>query len=131
MDVLVPVDGSDCSDRALEFASEFVTRYEGSLHVVHITDSTGEATSDIMKRAKDVLVEAGIEDHPEIVMDTRLSEPRYADQIGKDILEIADEGDYDHIVMGHHGTGRIGRTLIGSAAQTIVQATEQPATIIP
>lgn len=131
MKVLAPIDGSDCSFRALEFAIEFVDRYEGTLHVIHITDYTGDRTDEILERAEEMLEEAGIATRPEIVTDTRLSSPRYANQVGKDVLEIAHEEDYDHIVMGHHGTGRIGRAVLGSAARTVVQAAEHPATIVP
>ena len=131
MKVLVPIDGSDCSFRAVEFAIELVRRYEGELQVVHITDHAGEATEQMLERVKEALAEAGIDDHPEIVTDTRLSDPRYANRVGRDILELAEEGDYDHIVMGHHGAGRIGRAILGSAAETVVRATAFPVTIIP
>lgn len=131
MRVLAPIDGSDCSFRALEFATEFVNRYDGTLDVVHITDYTGDTTDEIQARAEDVLSDAGIDSDLEIVREPRMSNPRYANQAGKDILHIADDGDYDHIVMGHHGTGRIGRAVLGSAAETVVRAAEYPATIVP
>lgn len=83
MKVLAPIDGSDCSFRALEFATEFVTRYEGALHVVHITDYTGERTDEILEEADELLEEAGIDTRPEVVTDTRLSSLRYANQVGK------------------------------------------------
>ena len=131
MKVLAPIDGSDCSFRALAFAIEFVTRFEGTLHVVHITDYTGETTDQIIDQAEDLLREAGLESQPEVVTDTRMSNPRYGNQVGKDVLQIAEEGAYDHIVMGHHGTGRIGRAVLGSAAETVIRAVEHPTTIIP
>lgn len=33
--------------------------------------------------------------------------------------------------MGHHGTGAIGRVILGSTAETVVQGTETPVTVIP
>lgn len=131
MKVLVPIDGSDCSFRALEFAIDFVNRYEGRLHVVHITDFTGDLTNEILQEAETALADASIDDQPDVLTDTRLSNPRYSNQVGKDIIEIANEGDYDHVVMGHHGTGRIGRAVLGSAAETVIRAAEQPATVVP
>ncbi len=131
MDVLVPIDGSECSYRALDFATEFVNRYKGNIHVIHITDYEGERTDEIISEAEKMLEEAGLASDPEIVTDLKMSDARYANQVGKDILEIVDEQDYDHVIMGHHGTGRIGRALLGSAAETVVRATEVPSTIIP
>lgn len=131
MDVLVPIDGSKCSFRALEFATEFVQRYSGSIHVIHITDYEGEGTSKTLSRAEEIITDAGLSDDPEIVTNLRMSKPRYANQVGKDILGLVIERDYDHVIMGHHGTGRIGRAVLGSAAETVVRAAEVPATIIP
>lgn len=131
MKVLVPVDGSDCSYRALEFATEFVRRYEGTLHVVHITDYEGESTESVLDRAEEVLDAAGIADDPEVVTDLGVSDPRYANRVGKDVLELVEERGYDHVVMGHHGTGAVGRIILGSAAETVVRAAQTPATIIP
>ena len=131
MRILVPVDGSDCSFRALDFATEFAERFEATLHVIHITEQVGEQTNDLISRVREVLDEAGITANPEIVTDVRMDSPRYANQVGKDILAIAEEDDYDHVVMGHHGTGRIGRAILGSAAETVLRAADRPATIIP
>lgn len=131
MKVLAPIDGSDCSFRALAFAIDLVNRYEGTLNVVHITDYTDETTDQIVRQAEEMLAEAEVEGDPEIVTDMRLTSPRYANQVGKDILKIAGEGAYDHIVMGHHGTGRIGRAILGSAAETVIRAVEHPTTVVP
>ena len=131
MKVLVPVDGSDCSYRALEFATEFVQRYEGEIHVVHVTDYEGESTEAIVERVRETLGEAGLTDSPEIVTDTRMSSPKYADRVGKDILRIAEDGEYDHVIMGHHGSGAVGRLILGSASETVIRAAEVPTTVIP
>jgi nucleotide-binding universal stress UspA family protein len=131
MKVLVPVDGSDCSFRALEFATEFVRRYEGEIHIVHVTDHHGEETERILDRAEAALADAGLVDDPEVVTDLRMSEPRYSNRVGKEILRLVEERDYDHVVMGHHGAGRVGRLILGSAAETVLRATTVPATTVP
>lgn len=80
-------------------------------------------------QAEDMPAEVGIDDHPELLTETRTSNPRYANHVGEDVVQIAQYGAFDHIVMGHHGTGRIGRAVLGSAAETVVRTTEHPATI--
>lgn len=131
MKVLVPIDGSDNSYRALRFATEMAKRYPCTLHVIHITDVPGESTEQILDKAREILDEEGVVDEPEVVTDVRLENIRYANQVGKDVLDIADEDDFDHIVMGHHGSGMVDRAILGSAAETIVRAGEVPVTIIP
>lgn len=131
MNVLVPIDGSDCSYRALAFAAEFVTHYEGTLHVVHFANRESDSTRRILTRAEEHLDEAGVLDDPEVVSDLRVSDIRYGKQIGKDILSLVEQREYDHVVMGHHGSDAVGRLLLGSAAETVIRAAETPATVIP
>lgn len=69
---------------------------------------------------------AGSATHPEMVTETRLSSRRYANQVGKEDLKIAQEKGNDKIVMSHHSSGSIGRPVIGSAAWTVGQAAEPP-----
>lgn len=131
MRVLVPIDASKCSFRALEFATEFTSRFDGSLHVIHVTDHDGEAKRDLLNRASVRLAEGGLEDDPELITMTQMANPRYADRVGAAILRVADERDFDHVIMGHHGTGRVGQAIMGSAAKTVVGAAEAPTTVIP
>lgn len=130
MEILVPIDGSDCSERALRFAAEMAERYDASLSIVHITDVETEATKQLMDHAREVLDEAGSDEDPTIQIDLRLSF-RGADRIGKDILTLVEEEGYDHVVMGHHGAGRVDRLILGSAAETVIQAAEVTVTVIP
>ena len=131
MKVLVPIDGSDNSYRALRFAIEMANRFSGTLHVIHITDAAGEASEQILERARTILEEEGISDTPEVVTDVRLENIRYANRVGKDVLELAEKDGYDHIVMGHHGSGMVDRAILGSAAETIVRSGEVAVTVVP
>lgn len=130
MEILVPIDGSECSTRALDFAIEFARRFEASLHVVHVSDEETDATDEILARARERLVEAGVEDEPEISTDVDLAF-RPADRVGEVILELVEERGYDHVVMGHHGGGAVDRAMLGSAAHTVVEEESVPATVVP
>ena len=130
MHILVPIDGSETSERALRFAAEFARRFEGSLHVVHVTDQETEATERLIERARAVLAEEGIRDDPSISLDVDLSF-RTAKRVGEDVVELAVEGGYDHVVMGHHGEGTVDRLILGSAAETVLRAGEVPVTVVP
>lgn len=130
MEILVPIDGSECSTRALDFAIEFARRFEATLHVVHITDEETDATNDILATARATLREAGVEDEPEISTDVDLSF-RPAERVGEDILALVDERGYDHVIMGHHGGGTVERAILGSAAHTVVEEESVPVTIVP
>jgi nucleotide-binding universal stress UspA family protein len=129
MDILVPIDGSECSERALAFAVDFAHRFDASVNVVHVTDHRTEATEELLQRAEQTLAKEGIPSAPEVVFE--MKKFRGSDVVGERILDIAEEEEYDHVVMGHHGTGAIGKMILGSAAETVVQGTDVPVTIIP
>lgn len=128
--VLVPIDGTDPSFRALEFATEFVDRYDAALDVVHITDEQTDATEDILERAERILEAGGIEATPQVSADLEM-DFRPADRVGEDIIEMVQQRGYDHVVMGHQATGTVERAIIGSAAETVLRAERVPLTVIP
>ncbi|MFB6136232.1 MAG: universal stress protein [Halobacteriaceae archaeon] len=130
MEVLVPIDGSETSFRALEFALEFARRFEADVHVVHFTDAESVASEEIVDRAEGVLAEAGIEAEPEVAVDLDL-DLRPGDRVGEDVVGLVEERGYDHVVMGHHGQGAVDRVILGSAAETVLRANVVPVTVVP
>ncbi|AKH96557.1 universal stress protein [Halanaeroarchaeum sulfurireducens] len=128
--ILAPIDGSDCSFRALEFATGMAAQYDATLDVVHVTDEESAATDDLRTRARTLLDAAAIPTDLEVVEELDL-EFRPAEQVGKTVLHLVTDRGYDHVVMGHHGSGTFERALIGSAAETVVEADRVPVTIVP
>lgn len=134
MKVLVPVDGSVCSFNALRFATDFAKRYSATLHIVHFAEQGFEESDEvqeILEKVDAILTEEDIHDESEVISDAWITPYRYANRVGQDILRTAEEDEYDHIIMGHHGRGAIGRALMGSASETVVKAAEIPVTVIP
>lgn len=137
--VLVAVDGSPLSERALTYAIEtFPDAHLTSIYVINPIDSVidveagglpvaddwyenaeAEATR-IHQRATDLAAERGIE------LDT-------VTEVGKparEILERADDHDVDQIVMGSHGRSGIDRALLGSVAERVTRRARIPVTIV-
>ena len=130
MEILVPVDGSDCSLRALGYAVDMAPRYDAALHVVHITDSRGVDTEAVLERARDVLDAVDLDDDLTVRTDIDLHF-RPSKAIGADVLDIVAEDGYDHVVMGHHGSGALSEAILGSAAKTVIDAQRVPVTVVP
>lgn len=129
MNILVPIDGSECSHRALRFALAFADRFDAPVQVIHVTDHMTESTEELLDDARRILEEEDIPNEPEVVFE--MMKFRRSDVVGKEVLQIVKQGEYDHVVMGHHGTGAIGRAILGSSAETVVRGTETPVTVIP
>lgn len=129
MDVLVPIDGSNCSLRALEFGVQLAQRFDGEVKVVHLTEFENEATDAVIENARTKLQEMDAGVDPDVVVDSDITYKR-SSKIGKDILDIAATGDYDHIVMGRHGPGAIEKLVVGSVSDTVIKNADLPVTLV-
>lgn len=130
MQILAPIDGSDASFRALRLAAQLATSMDADLAVIHITDEETDATATIVERAREVLEAEGVDAEPEVSPDIEL-EFRPGDRIGEDILDVVTDRGIDHVVMGHHGAGALERAILGSAAETVLEAKRIPVTVVP
>jgi len=131
MDILVPMDGSECSLRALNTAIEIATACTGTLDVVHFTDVHTDATDELLEVIETTLEDTPIQSSVDVVTDVRVSEPRSSTHIGRRIVELVEEQQYDHVIMGHHGTGVVGELILGSTAKTVIEDSEVPVTTVP
>ena len=129
MKVLVPIDGSECSTRALEFAVEFAQRFDAVLEVVHFSDAETDATQEICGRAGEIISD-DVSCTIQVVTDDGL-DFRPAERVGELILDFVEADGYDHVIMGHHGSGALDRAILGSAAGSVVRSEKIPVTIIP
>jgi nucleotide-binding universal stress UspA family protein len=128
--ILVPVDGSECSTRAVEFAAEMAERYDGSLRVVHLSDAETDAALAALDRAREGLPADHDGDTSVEVVVRDMASPT-ANRVGQEILAYAKETDADHVVMGHHGAGVVERAILGSASETVVRGEMLPVTVVP
>lgn len=136
--VLVPVDGSDCSLRAVQYLVD--AHAEGRrprIHLVNvqvafpadvgqfvahdnITDFQHEKSAAALKPAAERLTAAGIpfEAHEEV--------GSAADCIAR----LATRLGCDHIVMGTHGRGALAELLVGSTTLKVLERTQLPVVLV-
>ncbi|WP_122088319.1 universal stress protein [Halalkalicoccus subterraneus] len=130
--ILVPIDDSDRSTEALEFAVErnpeatFV-----ALHVHEPVYGEGFAWRERDEKGDDDVerlferVEGLAEKHG-IALETVTSEGKPSDEI----VEYAEENPVDAIVMGSHGREGASRVLLGSVAETVTRRSPVPVTVV-
>lgn len=129
--VLVPIDGSDVSFRALTFGTELCAAFDASLDAVHFTTAETEASEPVLDRAEMILETAAVESSLEVATNLDL-DFRPADRLGEDVLELVAERGYDHVVMGHaEPPGPVERALLGSAAETLIRSERVRVTVVP
>ncbi|ELY47198.1 ferredoxin Fer [Natronorubrum bangense] len=120
--VLVPTDGSPVADNAGAYAIRLAERFDATLHVVHVAESTLIGGDDDGERAVDDLAERAAARTLEVTTSIRDLEG----DVHRDILEYAETQEIDLIVMGTHGRSGLDRFLLGSVAQRTLQESPVP-----
>ena len=139
--VLVPVDGSECSLRAVRYLAD--QRAEGlipahlAVHLVNVqaplSSHVGqfvehgdisryhvEESARAMQSARAMLDAAGITNEPHA-------------EVGRTaevIVKLADALRCDHIVMGTHGRGAFAELLVGSTTLKVVHLAHVPVVLV-
>ncbi|MDR0372418.1 MAG: universal stress protein [Nitrososphaerota archaeon] len=127
--VLVAVDGSENSERALDFALDFAEKYSASLTVLNVTEvaATVYSGDEMMTVAKDLhkLHEAILDRavaHVKITKPSLIVWPvlREGDP-AIEIVATAKEGEFDAVVLGHQGVGKVKGILLGSISGKVTR----------
>lgn len=139
--ILVPIDESNPSDRALEYALE--SHQVDDITVVHVLDPAeldayGGVEAGMMADFAE-LQEQRREDAESLMDDVRTRARAAGIDVATEILtgrpartivQYAEDNEVDHIVLGSHGRTGAGRILLGSVAETITRRSPVPVTII-
>lgn len=142
LNLLVPVDFSECSRRALAWAFDYAQRAPCDVHLVHVVErhltlkDLVEVSADSLREELGEIAEVA---RRELAAMAPTAEARAAVgavhhhiAVGKpatEILRVADDVGADLIVMGTHGlTGAVERLFVGSVAQRVVRAA--PCTVV-
>jgi nucleotide-binding universal stress UspA family protein len=133
--ILVAVDGSRHSSRALEFADDLARRYKTSLLILHafphVSDLLGTPQYERMLEARaligeQVLASARAQLQACEPVETQLIEGPPAPAI----LRVAAEEGCDLIVIGSRGHGQLAGILLGSVSSIVAQRAACPVLIV-
>lgn len=134
--ILVPTDGSNPAQPAVEMALELAEIHDATLHVLYIVDQptsvsgTGEGFSGL-DNLLNALEEEGHEVTKEVAEQAQAHDIETTAAVRRgnphdDILTYANKHDIGLIVMGTHGRTGIKRALLGSVTEDIVRHAEIP-----
>jgi nucleotide-binding universal stress UspA family protein len=129
MKVLLPIDGSDCSNQTIQWAAETFGKADTHYYlllVIPVLPDLNTVEFDIveasamLRRAKNQLEAAGcLVDRAEYVLgDTVDQICRYADVI-----------DADQVVLGSHGRSGLAKLLMGSTSIRVLEHSHRPVTV--
>jgi nucleotide-binding universal stress UspA family protein len=112
--ILVPVDGSENSLRALNVALDFAQRYGSRITVLHVATGSTDVEAlrkNVEKRAQ----EKGVD----IEFKTRVFNPQIS-SVANEILSEIIGGGYDLVIMGARGSTTNEDIILGSTALSVV-----------
>ncbi len=130
--ILIPVDGSEHSKKALQLGCDLATKYGAAVHLIHVTESPirehtmalgGAALT--LHASPDELREAGsreLEFAREYVTNHGIKEVTTEVEGGSPahrIIESAKETHADMIVMGSRGLSDLAGLLVGSVSHKV------------
>jgi len=119
--ILVGVDGSEYSTKALKEAIEIAKRFSAEVTVVnvfHLPDGE-DVSKKILNKARVVLEESGIKYNLSSVLSPNTP---------KVVTDMAEDEKYDLIVVGSRGRGEVKAFMLGSVSHKI--STDSPVNVL-
>lgn len=147
MKLLVAVDGSEQSDRAIEYATNIADATGGSITLVHavepgVYDTGGDEPASMSERQDRLIIDSldAAEKHGRELLDEAIE---YTDELGQDasgellygdpvrvITDYAESEGFDTIYVGHRGLSGSAARVLGSVARDVVKRATVPVTVI-
>jgi nucleotide-binding universal stress UspA family protein len=144
--VLVALDGSEPAEKALNFALNLAEKYSAKLvlisvvpHVTYLAPMSAdepfptkayiEYSNEMEARHRKILSDAKKKvkkSNPNLKVSIELAEGKPADKI----IETAEKGDFDIVVLGHRGLGDIREFLLGSVSHRVAHKTTRTVIIV-
>ncbi len=128
--ILVPVDGSSTSAKALDYALQLARDNHSQVRAMHAIDElgylsgyeySGELVASARKNASELLQKAVVAAQAQgVALDTHLID-QPGQRLGQTVADEAANWGADLVVVGTHGRRGVGRVLLGSGAEQIVR----------
>lgn len=137
MVILVPYDGSDPADRAVEYAVDAADGEAVVLfRVAEASDGMLEAGIDLVQEKLKKMQNkgsGGLSDETRELLNSADVEFDMEFAMGnpaREIVSFAEDNDVSQIVIGSHGRQGVSRILLGNVAETVVRRAPTTVTVV-
>jgi nucleotide-binding universal stress UspA family protein len=139
--ILVPVDGSEISYRALDAGLFFSEKLGSNITVIHVMEDIPITHIESQKLLNDMLeISAACKQQGQDILskcsETANNKGMMVDTIllkgnpASIILDFCKNGKYDVIIMGNRGMGKIREIILGSVSSKILHNSSCPVLLI-
>ncbi|MBV5304918.1 MAG: universal stress protein [Chlorobium sp.] len=135
--ILCPVDFSDASRKAVQYAKEFASSMGSVVHLLNVVEPRPMAVDITLNYVplEEDFEQAAEEDLQIIVQEFQLAGLKVESsiEIGNPsdvILDKSQDLDVNLLIMGSHGKKGLSRLIMGSVAETVVRKANCPVLIV-
>lgn len=141
--ILVPLDGSDTSTKAMDTAMQMTRESGGQLRLLHVMeeaafmtgyDPMGGSSAQLMAAVRDsaaaILAQARAKVSEAGLQVETVLHDKPGQRLAEVVAEAATGWPADLIVVGTHGRRGVGRVLLGSGAEQIIRSAPVPVLVI-
>jgi universal stress protein A len=133
--ILVPIDFSEHSQRALDYAIELAAKLDAKVHVLNVIGIPALGVPELGVALTAAVIDNLVKDN-QAALDKLVDPRRKLASIGEVMLRTGDTRDMilqacgevnaDLVVMGTHGRRGVSRALLGSVAESVVRTAPCP-----
>lgn len=136
--ILVSLDGSESSMKALEKAAEIASKFSSTLILLHVVSNVSDSAYLALNEYKQAIEKAYEETGKEILEDASESVSKDIEvktllkhgDPGKVIIDSGKQEDVDLIVMGNRGLTPVSRVMLGSVSNKVLNNTKHSVLIV-
>ncbi|MFC4359465.1 universal stress protein [Halobium salinum] len=130
--ILLPTDGSESAEAAIDHAIDLAVRYDATLHVLYVVDTAAfgdlphdtsvvlEGFEEVGRAAVERVADRARETGVPVETDLVHGLPR------DEIVDYVEAEGIDLVVMGTHGRTGLGRMVLGSTTERVVRRSPVP-----
>lgn len=150
--ILVAIDGSENSFRAMEFALQLAEKFGASIMLLNVfqvpmlvsqastdpmsTSTTASSSGSEMKFVKDLkqiheqMINKAVSDAKKLKPNVEVAAELKEGDPAVQIVETAKDENFDLIVIGHKGESRMQEFFLGSNSEKVAHLSECPVVIV-
>lgn len=141
--ILIPIDGSECSYRAMQKGKEIAEAFDSDIILLNVNawvpfideinvENIAQMAEKSREESEELLIEAKkyFKERKDSVTVKSIDTVSLTGEVGKTIVQFAEENGIDLIVIGHRGRSGLDRLIMGSVTMKVLSYVDVPVLVV-